>query len=151
MTWGFCGVDLTSEKVTTEERDERYYRKWIGGSGLISHILLTEVPAGAVCLGPDNKLVFALSPVTGTPSTQAAATAYGAKSPFERRYCPLPSPASTGAPNSRRRLRRSHRRGKAEKRSTSRQRFRGTIRGAGALWGLYDEGDTGCRKGRAWR
>ncbi|NLE10024.1 MAG: hypothetical protein GX630_00835, partial [Actinobacteria bacterium] len=52
MTCRILRVDLSSGKVSTEERDERYYRKWVGGSGLISQILLTEIPAGADALGP---------------------------------------------------------------------------------------------------
>jgi aldehyde:ferredoxin oxidoreductase len=82
MTCRILRVDLSSGKVTTEERDERYYRKWIGGSGLITQILLNEVPAGADALGPENKLVFALSPVTGTPVYATGRNGVGAKSPL---------------------------------------------------------------------
>ena len=75
-------VDLSTGAVTTEERDERYYRKWLGGSGLIADILLKEVPAGADALGPDNKLVFALSPITGTSVYAAGRNGVGGKSPL---------------------------------------------------------------------
>ncbi len=75
-------VDLSTGEVTTEERDERYYRKWLGGSGLIADILLKEVPAGADALGPDNKLVFALSPITGTSVYAAGRNGVGGKSPL---------------------------------------------------------------------
>ena len=82
MTCRILRVDLSSGTVSTEERDERYYRKWIGGSGLIAQILLTEVPAGVDPLGPGNKLVFALSPVTGTAIYAAGRNGVGAKSPL---------------------------------------------------------------------
>lgn len=82
VTCKMLRVDLSSGKVSTEERDERYYRKWIGGSGLITDILLKEVPAGADALGPENKLVFALSPVTGTPIYATGRNGVGAKSPL---------------------------------------------------------------------
>ena len=82
MTCKILRVDLSNEKVTNEERDERYYRKWLGGSGLIAQILLTEVPPGADALGPENKLVFALSPITGTPVYATGRNGVGAKSPL---------------------------------------------------------------------
>jgi len=82
MTCKILRVDLSSGKVSTEERDERYYRKWIGGSGIITDILLKEVPAGADALGPENKLVFALSPVTGTSIYATGRNGVGAKSPL---------------------------------------------------------------------
>jgi len=82
MTCRILRVDLSSGTISREERDERYYRKWLGGSGLIAQILLTEVPAGADALGPENKLVFALSPVTGTPVYAAGRNGVGAKSPL---------------------------------------------------------------------
>ena len=75
-------VDLSTGKVGTEERDEHYYRKWLGGSGLITEILLREVPAGADPLGPENKLVFALSPITGTAVYAAGRNGVGGKSPL---------------------------------------------------------------------
>jgi aldehyde:ferredoxin oxidoreductase len=75
-------VDVSTGKVSTEERDERYYRRWIGGSGLIASILLRELRPGADPLGPENKLVFALSPITGTPVYAAGRNGVGAKSPL---------------------------------------------------------------------
>ena len=75
-------VDLSAGRVSTEERDERYYRKWLGGSGLITDILLKEVPAGADPLGPENKLVFALSPITGTAVYATGRNGVGGKSPL---------------------------------------------------------------------
>ena len=82
VTCKILRVDLTSGKVSTEEKDERYYRKWLGGSGIISEVLLRELPAGVDALGPENKLVFALSPVTGTPVYATGRNGVGAKSPL---------------------------------------------------------------------
>jgi hypothetical protein len=61
--------------------DERYYRKWLGGSGIITEVLLRELPAGVDALGPENKLVFALSPITGTSVYATGRNGVGAKSP----------------------------------------------------------------------
>ncbi len=82
MSCKILRVDLSTGKTSLEERDERYYRKWLGGSGLITQILLTEVPPGADALGPENKLVFALSPVTGTPVYATGRNGVGGKSPL---------------------------------------------------------------------
>ena len=44
--------------------------------------LLTEVPAGADPLGPENKLIFALGPMTGLPIPGSGRNSIGAKSPL---------------------------------------------------------------------
>ena len=82
MTCKILRVDLSTGTVSNEERDERYYRKWLGGSGLIAQILLTEVPENVDALGPENKLVFALSPVVGTGVYATSRNGAGAKSPL---------------------------------------------------------------------
>jgi hypothetical protein len=82
VTCKILRVDLTTGKVSTEERDERYYRKWLGGSGIITEVLLRELPAGVDALGPENKLVFALSPITGTSVYATGRNGVGAKSPL---------------------------------------------------------------------
>jgi aldehyde:ferredoxin oxidoreductase len=86
-SWAGCPchilrVDLTTGSVSSEQQDERYYRKWLGGSGLIAETLLRELPAGVDPLGPENKLVFALSPITGTPVYATGRNGVGAKSPL---------------------------------------------------------------------
>ncbi len=140
MTCRILRVDLTSEKVTTEERDERYYRKWIGGSGLISHILLTEVPAGADALGPDNKLVFALSPVTGTPVYASGRNGVGAKSPLSGAIALCQSGEHWGAELKKAGYDVLIVEGKAEKPVyISVKDSEVTIRDAGALWGIMSK------------
>ena len=60
-------VDLTSGQISVDEPSEDYYRRYLGGRGFIIEKLLTELPAGADPLGPENKLIFALGPITGHP------------------------------------------------------------------------------------
>ncbi len=79
-------VDLTNGKVWTDEPDERYYRTYIGGSGFIAHTLLTEVPKGANPLGVENRLVFALGPMTGHALIGGGRNSIGAKSPLTGGY-----------------------------------------------------------------
>jgi len=60
-------VDLTNRKISVEEPSEDYYGRYLGGRGFIVEKLLTGVPAGIDPLGPENKLIFALGPMTGHP------------------------------------------------------------------------------------
>lgn len=87
---GFNGkilrVDLTSGQLSIEEPPEDYYQLYIGGRGFIVKTLLEEVPKGADPLGPENKLIFALGPITGHPVIGSARNSIGAKSPLTGRY-----------------------------------------------------------------
>lgn len=75
-------VDLTNERWTTEEIDERFCRKYLGGTGFVAHTLLTELVPGIDPLSPDNKLIFALGPLTGLALGGCARHGVGAKSPL---------------------------------------------------------------------
>jgi aldehyde:ferredoxin oxidoreductase len=83
---GYAGkilrVNLTTGSVSEETPDEVFYRKYFGGTGFIAHYLLKEVPKGVDPLGPENKLIFALGPVTGNPVPGAGRNSVGAKSPL---------------------------------------------------------------------
>ena len=74
-------------------------------------ILLTEVPAGADALGPENKLVFALSPVTGTPVYATGRNGVGAKSPLSGGIALCQVGRALGRRAEEGRLRRPHRGG----------------------------------------
>jgi len=75
-------VDLTNNQVSEEEPSEDYYRRYLGGRGFIIEKLLSEMPAGADPLGPENKLIFALGPITGHPLSGSGRNSIGAKSPL---------------------------------------------------------------------
>jgi len=75
-------VDLTRERMATEQMDEGFCRKYLGGAGFIAHYLLAEVNRGTDPLGPENKLIFALGPLTGLPLGGCARHAVGGKSPL---------------------------------------------------------------------
>jgi len=75
-------VNLTTGDLTVEEPEEKFYRKYMGGSAMGLYYLLQEMPAGVDPLGPDNILALCLSVMTGTPiSGQSRMTAV-AKSPL---------------------------------------------------------------------
>jgi aldehyde:ferredoxin oxidoreductase len=75
-------VDLTEGKTWTEEPGEAFYRKYPGGRAIIAHYLLAEVPPETDALGPDNRLIFALGPITGVQVPGNARHSVGAKSPL---------------------------------------------------------------------
>jgi len=85
MPYGYNGkilhVDLTEGKLTVEEPEERFYRRYMGGSALALHYILKEMPAGADPLGPENVLVFALSVITGAAVSGQSRLTIAAKSP----------------------------------------------------------------------
>lgn len=74
-------VDLTNRTTSVEEPSENFYRKYLGGAGFIAYFLLKELPRGVDALSPDNILVFADGPMTGTPTPGGARNCIGAKSP----------------------------------------------------------------------
>lgn len=66
---------------------EPVLRDFLGGVGLGSWIVAHETPAGADPLEPDAALVFALSPLVGSPLTTSAKFAVVALSPLTGRLC----------------------------------------------------------------
>ncbi len=79
-------VNLTSGTIHVEEPSEEFYQLYLGGRGFIIYTLLREVPAGIDPLGPENKLVFALGPMTGMPLSGCGRNSVGAKSPLAGVY-----------------------------------------------------------------
>ncbi len=75
-------VDLTNRTTSVEEPDENFYRKYLGGAGFVAYYLLNELKKGIDPLSPDNILVFADGPLTGTPTPGGARNCIGAKSPL---------------------------------------------------------------------
>lgn len=68
MNTGYMGqilrVDLTSGDCSTEAIDTDTARKFVGGVGYAARILFNEVKPGIDPMGPENKLVFATSPLS---------------------------------------------------------------------------------------
>jgi aldehyde:ferredoxin oxidoreductase len=67
---GYAGkilyVDLTNGKIRTEKLNEETAKQVIGGIGLGMKLYLSNSKAGVNPLGPENPLVLALGPVSGT-------------------------------------------------------------------------------------
>lgn len=60
-------VNLTAGTHATEDIPDAWMREYIGGRGLAARYLYEEMDPTADPLGPDNKLIFATGPLTGTP------------------------------------------------------------------------------------
>lgn len=75
-------VNLSNNKVTSEKLDPLFCRRYIGGAGFIAYYLWKELAPGVDALGPDNKLIFALGPVSGIQLPGSARHCVGAKSPL---------------------------------------------------------------------
>jgi aldehyde:ferredoxin oxidoreductase len=83
---GYAGkilhVDLNTGKTHVEPLTEEYAKKYIGGIGLGMRLWLDNTAAGVDPLGPENTLVLALGPISGTMfPTGGNGHAFVAKSP----------------------------------------------------------------------
>jgi aldehyde:ferredoxin oxidoreductase len=75
-------VNLSEKKITVEEPAEDFYKRYIGGRGFIAATLLQEMAGRVDPYGPENKLIFALGPITGMPIPGSGRNSVGAKSPL---------------------------------------------------------------------
>ncbi len=75
-------INLTDQTAKTEDLPLETARDFIGGAGFGIKYLFDEVPARADALGPDNKLIFASGPLSGTNVPCASRMAVTAKSPL---------------------------------------------------------------------
>ena len=73
-------IDMEKEMIRTENCPEKYSA--LGGRGLTSVLINSEVPAKCDALGPENKLVFAPGLLSGTPLVNTSRLSIGAKSPL---------------------------------------------------------------------
>ncbi|WP_406678383.1 aldehyde ferredoxin oxidoreductase family protein [Moorella sp. ACPs] len=86
MLGGYTGkvlrVNLSTRSVAEEHLNEMELRKYIGGVGLAAKVFVEEVPANIDPLSPDNILIFATGPLTGTSVPTSGRHAVVAKSPL---------------------------------------------------------------------
>ena len=66
-------VNLTT-KTSSIESSEKYF-KYIGGKGMATRIMYDEGPVGTDPAAPENKIVFAVGPNTGSSAPQAPSSA----------------------------------------------------------------------------
>jgi aldehyde:ferredoxin oxidoreductase len=76
-TYMILRIDLTEEKIVSQDVAQHTARKYIGGAGLAARILWDETSPDTDPLSPDNPLLFMIGPLTGTavPSSSPFLTA----------------------------------------------------------------------------
>ena len=86
MPYGFNGkilrVDLSAKTIDIEERDEDFFRSFMGGSALNLYYLLKEMPSGIDAFDPDNMIAFSVGVATGAPLSGQSRVTVSAKSPL---------------------------------------------------------------------
>jgi aldehyde:ferredoxin oxidoreductase len=75
-------VNLSNNTLKKEVINESFCRKYLGGAGFVAYYLWKELQPGTDALSPDNKLIFALGPLSGLSIPGAARNCVGAKSPL---------------------------------------------------------------------
>src|SRR5512137_2996193 len=79
-------VDLTHRTYRSEPFSEEFAHTWIGGRGFAAKILYDELAPGIDPLGPDNKFVVAVGPISGISAPNTGKTVVAAKSPLTGGY-----------------------------------------------------------------
>ena len=82
----YLRIDVTSGTGTLVPLAPDVLRQYIGGSGLGARLLLDEHGATAPTLSPAAPLIFAFSPLVGSPLTTSAKFAVVSRSPLTERF-----------------------------------------------------------------
>ncbi len=75
-------INLSTGAQSVETPPESFYRRYGGGRNVGAYYLLQELAPGIDPLGPENKLVFAVSALTGAPISGQSRSSAMAKSPL---------------------------------------------------------------------
>ena len=78
-------VDLSRRSSDVIEIPTSVLKDFVGGSGLGTWLLLQHCPDGVDPLAPESPLIFAFSPLVGSPLTTSAKFAVLSKSPLTQR------------------------------------------------------------------
>lgn len=82
---GYLRIDAASGRGQWTPIDDSVYRRFLGGSGLGTWLLLGERAAAVEPLSPAAPLAFVFSPLVGSPLTTSAKFAVLSKSPLTER------------------------------------------------------------------
>src|SRR4051794_9778428 len=83
----YLRIDPRPGRTACIPLSERILREFLGGVGLGTWLVAHETPAGTDPLAPESALVFAFSPLVGSPLTTSAKFAVVALSPLTGRLC----------------------------------------------------------------
>lgn len=81
-TGKFLTVDLGSRTFGSYSVTDELAQDYLGGRGFVAKLLYDMLPRGIDPLGPENVIVFATGPATGTMIPTASRIAIGVKSPL---------------------------------------------------------------------
>jgi len=85
IMYGFYGrilkIDLSAGKHITEPVDEQILTKYLGGKGLASYLLYNLNPPGVDPFSPENRIIFATGPATGSMTWGSSRYGVYTKSP----------------------------------------------------------------------
>ncbi len=88
--YGYTGtiltIDLSNETVSREQLNEEDARKFIGGKGLGAKMLFDEIDPVVDPLSPENVLILATGPLTGTLTPTSGRWCVVTKSPLTSLY-----------------------------------------------------------------
>lgn len=83
---GYCEkllrINLSTGEIKKEKLDLELAKKFIGGRGLATYLLAQQVPADVDPFSPENKIIFATGPLTGTKAPASARYMVVTKSPL---------------------------------------------------------------------
>src|SRR6187402_1773534 len=82
----YLRIDASTGRAERVPLSDTVLRQYLGGSGLGARLLLDEGGATADPLSPDAPLIFAFSPLVGSPLTTSAKFAVVSKSPLTERF-----------------------------------------------------------------
>jgi len=74
-------IDLTRQSVLSEKLDENVMQHFLGGKGLGTYLLYRGLKAHTAPLSPDNMLILAVGPLTGTNAPTSGRFCVMCKSP----------------------------------------------------------------------
>ena len=75
-------INLTNQAYSIEEIDPKASKEYIGGRGVAIRYLFDEVDPQVDPLSPENKMIFATGPLTGSPAPTGNRYMVIAKSPL---------------------------------------------------------------------
>ncbi|MDD5082044.1 MAG: aldehyde ferredoxin oxidoreductase family protein [Dehalococcoidales bacterium] len=101
MVSGYNGkllrVNLTDRKISVDNPDEDFCRKYIGGAGFSTYFMMKEIKPGIDPFSPENKMFFMAGPCTGYPFSGSGRHSIGCKSPETFGYAKSESGGFWGA------------------------------------------------------
>lgn len=99
--YGYTGkllrINLTTQTSKVEDIPRKTYSDFIGGRGLVAKYCYDEIPKGVNPIGPDNKMFFALGPLSGTRFPASGRYVVGGFSPHSLSYTRSVSGGAWGA------------------------------------------------------